>query len=601
MYLKEINNFYKKSQYGEIGTDGQLGYDGHLISVQERYYENSISAHPPSILIYDLNEEFNNITCEVGLNDTSHPDASADFYIYADNNLVACCYNVVANEKPRKINTNINYCKKLRLEIKTSNPVFAHAIWLDPIVSVSNNLIVGSMGEIYIDNPQTDNHYEICVATCISPEYIKFAIPFLESFKINSNLNSYKIILFTLDINEEIIKIAEDYKCLIVNCKFANNKGFFFKTAMYSVAKIIDADKYLLIDIDTVVQKPINQVFDNMNSMSRNSILITREEQVHYNKSIGAAITTNEWPYFGLKEDAILLRLKDKDFNFRFVCNGGVIFGFKESILALEDMIRSFMPHSKQWESLNTNIFWREQGILNLAISRMNSVLSLDKSYNYQLLHRGIEDSGDAHILHFNGENGKKQFNKFKLKKYKTSEFTNQDIDILFNRFNYLHSNSFQIQDSINSNFINFNLPFNYKTVALVGDSFGAYSTKFILENKHVIKFEWKNEYKNFKLFDYLDKSNIEVIHDPDKNVCTCNKVDLLIIECSESEQRTLSLFLIFKDVVEEGGKLFIIDSPRHQNVYIKERIKDKNYELIEYETFFEVNLKQQNIVNEEN
>ena len=39
MYLKEINNFYKKSQYGEIGTDGQLGYDGHLISVQERYYE----------------------------------------------------------------------------------------------------------------------------------------------------------------------------------------------------------------------------------------------------------------------------------------------------------------------------------------------------------------------------------------------------------------------------------------------------------------------------------------------------------------------------------------------------------------------------------
>ena len=113
MYLKEINNFYKKSQYGEIGTDGQLGYDGHLISVQERYYENSISAHPPSILIYDLNEEFNNITCEVGLNDTSHPDASADFYIYADNNLVACCYNVVANEKPRKINTNINYCKKI--------------------------------------------------------------------------------------------------------------------------------------------------------------------------------------------------------------------------------------------------------------------------------------------------------------------------------------------------------------------------------------------------------------------------------------------------------------------------------------------------------
>lgn len=164
-----------------------------------------------------------------------------------------------------------------------------------------------------------------------------------------------------------------------------------------------------------------------------------------------------------------------------------------------------------------------------------------------------------------------------------------------------MHSNSFQIQDKINLNFINFKLPFNFESVALAGDDFGAYSTKFILDNKNVIKFEWKNEYKNFKLFDYLDKSNIEVIYDPDKNVCTCNKVDLLVIECSESEQRTLSLFLILKGIVKEGGKLFIIDSPKYQNMYIKERIKDKNYELIEYETFFEVNLKQQNIVNEEN
>ncbi len=600
MYLKEINNFYKKSQYGEIGIDGQLGYDFHLISVQERYYENSISAHPPSVLIYDLDKQYNNLTCEVALNDTSHPDASADFYVYADNNLVACCYNVVAKEKPRKINANINFCEKIRLEIKTSNPVFSHAIWLDPIVSVSNNLIVASMGEIYIENPEIKEHYDICVATCISPEYIKFAIPFLESFKINSNLNSYKIILFTLNINEEIIKLAEDYNCAIVNCSFPNNKGFFFKTAMYSVARLIQADKYLLIDIDTVVQKPIKQVFESMDSISRSSILITREEQVHYNKSIGSAITTNEWPYFGFQEDANLLRLKDKDFNFRFICNGGVIFGFKESILGLEDMIKSFMPYSKQWESLNTNVFWREQAILNLALSRINSVISLDKSYNYQLLHRSIEESVDAHILHFNGENGKKQFNKFKLKKYNEIEIKNHNLEILFNRFNSLYSNNFRIQDKINLNFINFSLTFNYYTVALAGDNFGAYSIKFIFEDKKVFKFEWKNEYKNFKLYDYLDKSNLQIIQDPDKNVSSCEKVDLLVIECNESEQRTLSLFLIFKDILNSEGRLFIIESPLHDNLYIKERIKDKKYELIEYDTFFEVKMNQPNPAGEE-
>ena len=106
--------------------------------------------------------------------------------IYADNNLVSCCYNVIPKEKPRKINANIHYCEKLRLEIKTNNPVFTHAVWLDPIVSVSNNSIVGSMGEILIEDPQIDEHYKICIATCISPEYTKFAYTFLESIRLNS-------------------------------------------------------------------------------------------------------------------------------------------------------------------------------------------------------------------------------------------------------------------------------------------------------------------------------------------------------------------------------------------------------------------------------
>ena len=601
MYLNEINNFYKKSQYGDIGVNGQLGYDGHLISIQGRYYENSISAHPPSVLIFDLNKEYNNITCEVGLNDTSHADASADFYIYADNILVSCCYNVIPKEKPRKINANIHYCEKLRLEIRTNNPVFTHAVWLDPIVSISNNSIVASMGEILIEDPEIQEHYDICVATCISPEYTKFAYTFLESIKLNSNLTEYKIILFALDINQEIIEIAEKYHCKIVNCKFPNNKGFFFKTAMYSVAKIIDADKYLIIDIDTVIQKPINQVFESMNSLSRNNILITREEQVHFNKSIGSAVTSNEWPYFGFPEDANLLNLQEKDFNFRFVCNGGVIFGFKESILALEDLIKSFMPYSKQWESLNPNVYWREQGILNLAISRMNSTITLDSSYNYQLLHKSIEDSVDAHILHFNGENGKKQFNKFKLNKFSDKKLNDILFEKLFYRFNNLHSNSFKIEERININFINFKIPFGFDKVALAGDALGAYTSKFILEDKNVIKFEWNNENKNFKLYDYLDKSKLRVIKDPDRNVSTCEKVDLLIIECNESEQRTLSLFLIFKDIVKEDGRLIIVESPRHTNPYIKERIEDKNYELIEYETFFEVVLKQKNPEHEEN
>ena len=587
MYLNELGLKYKKIEYGEIGLYGQIGYDNLLVSVNDVHYDRSISPHPPSILIYKLNGKYNHFTCQVALNDTSSEFASADFYVYADNVLVSCSFNVIKNKKPRKISCNVHYCKELRLEIRTNNPLFTHAIWIDPIVEISSNMIVGSMGEIYLDNPNITESYDICIASCVTAEYLENAKIFLKSLTLNSNLKSYKIILYCLKKNQEIENLAEEYDCILLECDY-KNKGFFFKTILYSTAKIIDAKKYLLIDIDTAIQKEINSVFDSMNFLSKKQILICKENFIHGNISIGKLLTTSDYPpYFGNENDKALLKLSDYEFNHNFICNGGVIFAQKEGLLALDDMIRSLMPNAKNWIDMN-QVAWREQGVLNLALCRLDNIIDLDLRFNYQLLHQPLESGADANILHFNGENGKKLFLKYKVTQ--NLESKNTKLDPLFNSYNNLMSFGFDIRKKANLDFINFEIPYEYKSVVVVNDKYGIYSSKFILDNKEVLKFVWPNENKNFQLYNFLSElENFKEISNPDKSCYDIKDIDLLIIECNESEQRTLSQFLIFKDILSQHGKIFIVDSPLHNNNYIKERIKDKEFEIKEYESFFEI------------
>lgn len=593
MYVKDLKKIYSKCQYGEIGKNGSLGYDDHFVSIQDRYYENSISAHPPSTLVYDTGSNYNNFICEVALNDTSHESSSADFFIYADNTLVACCVNVRAKENPRKINANINFCKKITLKIRTNNPLFCHAVWIDPIVENAKIQNIACMGDISIEDENLNLFSDICIASCITPDYIDYAKVLLESIKLNCNLTNYKIVLFAININDEIIKLAETFECILIKCNFIN-RGFFFKTVVYSVAKVFDANKYLLIDIDTAIQKPIDHIFDSLNSLSEKSILIAREAMTHETYSIGKALTKNEWPYFGTELDENLLKLKSTDLNFNYICNGGVIFGQKTAILALDDMIRSLMPGAKIWEKSNPNVPWREQGILNLALARINSISQLHHTYNYQLLHENFDLHKDATIVHFNGEQGKRKFNRYKLEKY--DEHNSFKYSDLVHKYNNLNNNDFDIINYFNIEFFNFIEPFDFEKIGIINDNFGIYACKYFDYNKNIYVFEMNSNLRNFKFYDFFDYKNLNIIYDPDKSVSNYHDFDFLIIECHESEQKTLSQFLIYKDILNENGRLFIVDSPIYKNPYIKERIKDKDYEIIEHNTFFEVILKKENL-----
>jgi hypothetical protein len=81
--------------------------------------------------------------------------------------------------------------------------------------------------------------------------------------------------------------------------------------------------------------------------------------------------------------------------------------------------MRALMPASAMWNQGRADVRWREQGLYNLALARLGSVVDLDERYNTQCLVRQVSVNGELDhttadymgkpisVLHFNGPSGK--------------------------------------------------------------------------------------------------------------------------------------------------------------------------------------------------
>ena len=63
MYLDSIALLHAHVGYGELGTQGSLGYEGKQVTVQGRAYRHALSTHPFARLIFQLNGRFTKSEC----------------------------------------------------------------------------------------------------------------------------------------------------------------------------------------------------------------------------------------------------------------------------------------------------------------------------------------------------------------------------------------------------------------------------------------------------------------------------------------------------------------------------------------------------------
>jgi hypothetical protein len=599
MYLDTLIPSEYKVGHGGIGRRGGMGYP-ILLSVNESFFEHSISAHPNSKLKFELHGGFYLLSCHAALNDSSIEGSEANFFIYADGILVGAATNVRKGCAPRFIEARIYNPKKIELIIESDNPDGCHAIWIDPVLHTSaSSTMVAALNRVHILVPQKIKKVKRCICTVADDSMADMLNNFLASLYKYGNVRDCHVVVMTEEKSVLVPQICRKFGADTIEIKrVVNDANIWIKTAVYSIAHVVCADQYLIFDADMLVIGDVRNLFNTMDSCNDLAILAARENWISKQTSVEDILDNLVEPYGGQQGTSDFLNLSQKDKSLKFVVNGGIFGGSRKSMLALDNMMRSMMPVGIVWMDQRIDLPWREQAIFNAAIAKMGCVNEIDEKYNTQLMkepenlqiHMSESDiiasanKKTINILHFNSKEGKEKYNTF------SSLFSNLDLGKFGNlsekwveeyiefvvsyarEFNqeenvfnaHLFRNILDADSSIRhiASEISKRQPLKILDINTYHGVIGGVGLKYseinnteyqrIQNSISQLISKLSDKYKN----DYIENVFVECKKTNDLN----EKYDIIIMDTSENDKNTSVLILLASNMLNENGIILVHD-----------------------------------------
>ncbi len=426
-YLDALTLLQAQVGYGELGVGGSLGYEGKHIVVGRQTYHHALSTHPPARLLFKLDGRFGGFRCQVALNDDVPAGRShADFSVLADGRRVAAATYVVAGESPRTLQGDISGAHLLELVVQTSRWEHCHAVWLDPqvdetTVQISSETLVDCLGRVEIKLPVGIPPSERCLATVVSPKFAAMLDDMLGSFYANSGCQDALVIIFAIEADAACERVAAKYGAHLIHCRPKAQVNAMSKAVMYSVARVVEARKFICLDADMLVLGDLSSVFAALDICPEGSIFACREGNGNGLQNLGHALQSVYWgSEHELKQ---LLGVPADEASYPLVVNDGIFAGGRAALLALDGVIRA-MPQAPIWVNQRRDNWWRNQFIFNLALARLSCGIELDPIHNIQLHAQEVQINfqegrlqaewrgRQVRVLHFSGV-GKQKYREW--------------------------------------------------------------------------------------------------------------------------------------------------------------------------------------------
>ncbi|WP_437299171.1 CmcI family methyltransferase [Sorangium sp. So ce426] len=430
VYLTDLTPTQVRVGYGQLGLHGSLGYENKAVRVADRSYSHALSAHPPSRVRFPLGGRYGALRCHVALNDDVPPGrSSADFSVFADGRLVAVVPQVLAGAPPRELVADVRGANTLELEIRTSRWEFCHAVWLDPVLDEAPparaaERLLDCLGRAEITLPRVAPSARRCIATVVSPGYTELLDDMLGSLYAHGGCQDALLVVFALDADAECVRVAGKYGATLVPCRSHARINATSKALLYTVARVVDAERYLCLDADMLVLGDLRPIFAALEAAPSGSILVCREGNSRGLANLGQAFRDAYW---GNANDLKALKITGAELAYPLAVNDGLFAAERSAMLALDGFIRE-LPGAVAWVDQRRDNWWRNQFIFNLALARLDCAVELDPTWNLQLHAQDVEwadrdgraraewHGRPVRVLHFSGVGRRKypeQRNKF--------------------------------------------------------------------------------------------------------------------------------------------------------------------------------------------
>jgi hypothetical protein len=395
MYLDQLTPKEKLISYGDLGVKGSMGYQ-IIPSVNGQNYNHIVSAHASSILKYELDGKYKSFHSYIALNDSSSDDALVEFQIICDGIIKFNSSKVKKFDKLRSVNIDISEVNLLELRCFNYGDNVAHSLWIDAILDEEKIIHhVGPFNNTYIDLDFENKKSKYASIVFASENMAKYLYAFLKTFQKNANLKDCINYIVIPEESFVIRKIAKHFNAVVIRSNKTDN--YFLKSPVdlkdstYTIAKHIDAEYFVISDIDILINKDLS------NSFIKEKIGICRDANTE--ECTFGELISSEWSaYKGTEECLNLLNLNEEEIKHKDILNCGFITSSKKELMILEDELKKLLPESQFFLCFNNGSWPREQALINLALLRTKNYHILDYTYNQQLLWLPVIENACLHL-----------------------------------------------------------------------------------------------------------------------------------------------------------------------------------------------------------
>ena len=252
-------------------------------------------------------------------------------------------------------------------------------------------------------------HAERCIVSVASAGYAYWLDGFLTSLRKYGHCDDALVCIFAVDADAECRAVIERHRALRIDCEPLARVDSQVKSVLYSAAHLIDAQRFLCLDIDMLVTGELHPLFAAIDEAPRTSIFACRDAYLPQD------LTETLHRYYGgsavdFGED-----------HFDFVINDGVLAAHRDALLAADAFMRA-IPNAAEWADEPGPLVGRNQFLFNLHLARSGMGVELDPTWNLQLHCHDVDIRRDGasaqplwhgrpvHILHFAGHLGKPKY-----------------------------------------------------------------------------------------------------------------------------------------------------------------------------------------------
>ena len=265
------------------------------------------------------------------------------------------------------------------------------------------------LGRLEIVRPQALPCTEQCVATVASPGYDVLLDNLLASLSANGGCPDALRVVFLVGECTACERVIARHRAVPVFCRPLAPLNSAVKSALYSVSRFIDAEKFLCIDADMLVLSSLEPLFSTLEACPDGSILVCRDGNDMRWRNLGYACRRL---YRG--EESGLPPFPEavaREELYPLVVNDGLFVGGRAAMRALDRVIRS-VPEFVPWTNDHHP---RNQFVFNWALARLRCAVELNSTWNVQLHAQVVDMSREngrpratwkgrsVRVLHFNG------------------------------------------------------------------------------------------------------------------------------------------------------------------------------------------------------